>query len=68
MPVLYMFSRSIIDNSKSIIESSRVMLQLLVSFMIVSYDHHILQARGVVFKIIHLLQNLLVGLISCVSA
>jgi hypothetical protein len=60
MPVLYMFSRSIIDNSKSIIESSRVMLQLLVSFTIVTYDYHIFvaQATGFVFT------TILIGLIS----
>jgi hypothetical protein len=40
-----------------------MMLQLLTSFTIVTYDHHIFvtQATGVVFKIIHLFQNLLIA-------
>jgi hypothetical protein len=34
-----MFSRSITDDSKSIIDNSRVMLQLVASFGIIIYDH-----------------------------
>jgi hypothetical protein len=36
-----MFSRSIIDDSKSAIDDSRVMLQRVASFMIVIYNCHI---------------------------
>jgi hypothetical protein len=43
-----MFSRSVIDESRSIIVVFKVMLQLMVSFTIIIYDHHILivQATG----------------------
>jgi hypothetical protein len=33
-----MFSKSMIDNSRSIIDDSRVMLQLVASFTILIYD------------------------------
>jgi hypothetical protein len=55
-PVIWMFSRnindysrSIIKNSISVIDHSRVMLQLAVSFIIIIYEHHIVivQATGV---------------------
>jgi hypothetical protein len=36
-----MFSRSVIGNSRSIIDEFRVMFQLVVSFMIIIYDCHI---------------------------
>jgi len=36
-----MFSRSIIDYSESLIDDSRVMLQLVASFTIAIYDHHV---------------------------
>jgi hypothetical protein len=41
MPVLSMFSRSMIDNSRSIIDDSRVMLQLVASYTILIYDDNI---------------------------
>ncbi len=45
MPVLVMFSRSIIDSlihdSRSIIDDSRETLQLVASFVIIIYDQHI---------------------------
>ncbi len=42
-----MFSRSAIDNSRSIIDDSEVTLQLVASFMIVIYNHHIFTVQAV---------------------
>jgi len=36
-----MFSRDIIGDSRSIIDNARVKLQLVASFTIINYDHHI---------------------------
>jgi hypothetical protein len=41
-----MFSRSIIDDYLTVIDSSTVMLQLVASFMIVIYDHHIFKIKA----------------------
>jgi hypothetical protein len=40
-----MLSRSIIEDSRSIIDNSRVILLLVVSFSIIIHDHHILIVR-----------------------
>jgi hypothetical protein len=47
-----MLPRSVIDDSRSIIDESRVMLQLLVSLTIVIYNCHIfmVQANGVPYE------------------
>ncbi len=44
-----MFSKSVIDASRSITDDSRVMLQLVASLMIDIYDHHIFIALATGF-------------------
>jgi len=40
-PVVQMFSRSVTDKCSSVIDDSRVTLQLVASFLIVIYDCHL---------------------------
>jgi hypothetical protein len=47
-----MFSRSIIDDSRSIIDDSIVMLLLVASFIIVIYDHHVFIAQATAFVLL----------------
>ncbi len=44
--LLHMFSISIIDDSRSIIDKSRVTFQLVASITIVIYDCHILTVQA----------------------
>jgi len=43
-----MFSLGVINDSRSIIDNSRVMPQLVASFTIIFYDHHIFIAQATV--------------------
>ncbi len=46
MPVLYKFSRSIIDGARSLIDDARMTLQLAASFTITINERHILYDTG----------------------
>jgi hypothetical protein len=60
-----MFSKSVIGNSMNIIDDSRVMLQLVASFMIIIYDRHIFIVQATEYVLTWICLNSMSQLGSC---
>ncbi len=48
------YSNSIVDDYRSVIDDSRVTVQLVASYTIVIYDDHVFIAQAIVRTLLHL--------------